>query len=201
MADAREELMAATHRALCEHGYADLTTKRIAAEADVTTAALHYHFDTKEALLTAFLEYLLDRTRARFDERIAGAEATGPVARLRAFLDEIFAPHTGEGADGVETALLEIKAQAPYDAAFRRKLKDHDEYMRGVLRDCIREGIESGVFGETDPDVAARFMVTVINGAHVRQVALGEDPALARAALADYVETNLLASDAEVSLA
>jgi len=201
MGDAREELMAATHRALCEHGYAGLTTSRIAEEAGVTTAALHYHFDTKEDLLGAFLDHLLDRTQSRFEERITEDGTAGPVERLATFLDEIFAPHTGEDADGAETALLEIKAQAPYDASFRRKLEAHDEYMRGVLRDCIAEGIEAGSVRETDPDAAARFMTTVINGAHVRQVALGEDPALARAGLADYVETDLLAPDAEVSFA
>lgn len=201
MSNAREELIAATHRVLCEHGYAGLTTKRIAEEAGVTTAALHYHFDTKDDLMGAFLDHLLDRTRTRFDERLAEDDVSGPVGRLATFLDEIFAPHTGEGADGVETALLEIKAQAPYDASFRRKLAEHDEYMRGVLRDCIAEGVEAGIVRETDPDAAARFMTTVINGAHVRQVALGEDPALARAELAEYVETSLLASDDEVSFA
>lgn len=49
-----EEIMEATYRALREHGYADLTIKRIAAEYGKSTAAVHYHYDTKEELLRRF---------------------------------------------------------------------------------------------------------------------------------------------------
>lgn len=200
MTDGSDEMMAATYRALCEHGYADLTMQRIADEADVTTAALHYHYDTKAELLTAFLDHLLDRFRERFDERLAETDVSGPVDRLDAFLGAIFAPHVGGDAGDFETALLEIKAQGPYDDDFREKLREHDEYMRRVVRECIAEGIEAGTFREVDPERAARFVVTAINGTHVRQVALGEDPTATREALCEYVEENLL-GDAEVSLA
>lgn len=199
MTEGRDAIMAATHRALCAHGYADLTMQRIADEADVTTAALHYHYDTKAELLTAFLDHLLETFRHRFDERLAEEEVSGPVERLEAFLDEIFAPHIGENAGDFETALLEIKAQGPYDEAFRATLREHDEYMRRVVEDCVAEGVETDAFHDVDPVKAARFIVTTINGTHVRQVALGEDPTEARDALYEYVETNLL-RDAEVSL-
>ena len=54
-------IIRATGRSLCEHGYADLTMQRIAEESSVTTAAIHYHFETKEELLNAFLDDLIDR--------------------------------------------------------------------------------------------------------------------------------------------
>ena len=59
--DTDEEIMQATYRALSEHGYANLTIKRIAAEYGKSTAAIHYHYDTKDDLLAAFLDFLLDR--------------------------------------------------------------------------------------------------------------------------------------------
>ena len=40
--------MEATYRALCEHSYANLTTEKIAAETDLSKAALHYHYGIKE---------------------------------------------------------------------------------------------------------------------------------------------------------
>ena len=40
--DTPEEVMEATCRALCEHGYADLTMQDVADESDKSTAALHY---------------------------------------------------------------------------------------------------------------------------------------------------------------
>lgn len=60
-AETRAEILEATNRALCEHGYAGLTVQRIADEASVTSAAIHYHFDTKEELLNAFLDDLIGR--------------------------------------------------------------------------------------------------------------------------------------------
>src|SRR6056297_1953183 len=80
-----DAIIRATGRSLCEHGYADLTMQRIAEESDVTTAAIHYHFDTKEELLNAFLDDLLDR----FETRLA-CEARDPRDRLNDFLNAVF---------------------------------------------------------------------------------------------------------------
>lgn len=58
--------MGATYRALCEHGYAELTMRDIAEESDRSKAALHYHYDDKEGLLVAFLDHIY----ASFVERV-----------------------------------------------------------------------------------------------------------------------------------
>jgi len=47
--ETKSEIIAATNRVLCEHGYAGLTIQKIADESSMTTAAIHYHFDTKGA--------------------------------------------------------------------------------------------------------------------------------------------------------
>jgi len=63
---AEEEIMEATYRALLRHGYADLSISRIADELDKSKAAIYYHYDTKDDLLVAFLEFAVDR----FEETI-----------------------------------------------------------------------------------------------------------------------------------
>jgi AcrR family transcriptional regulator len=47
-------------RALCTTGVIGTTTRKIAAESGVPLATLHYHFDSKSALLLAVLEALID---------------------------------------------------------------------------------------------------------------------------------------------
>jgi AcrR family transcriptional regulator len=47
-------------RALCATGVIGTTTRKIAAESGVHLATLHYHFDSKSALLLAVLEALID---------------------------------------------------------------------------------------------------------------------------------------------
>lgn len=165
-----EEILEATGCALCDHGYADLTMQHIAAESSITKAAIHYHYDTKEALLNAFLDDLL----TRFEERLAG-EARDPGTRLELFLDAVFAP-AETGHDEFPVALMELKAQAPYHDTFRDRFGDLDVAMRTDLESIVRDGIERDRFDRTDPEDIARLVTTVINGGHARTVALGEPP-------------------------
>lgn len=162
------EIIEATGRALCEHGYADLTMQRIADESSVTSAAIHYHFDTKEELLNAFLDDLLDR----FESRLA-CEARDPRERLTDFLDAVFEESSSDH-DDFPVALMELKAQAPYHDLFRERFVELDRVTRNVVETAVLDGIEDGHFDDTDPEEVGRLVATMINGAHVRSVALGE---------------------------
>ena len=171
------KIIEATGRALCEYGYADLTMQRIADESSVTSAAIHYHFDTKEELLNAFLDDLLDR----FESRVA-CEARDPRERLTEFLDAVF--ETPSSAhDDFPVALMELKAQAPYHDLFRERFVELDDAVRDVVETAVRDGIEAGYFDEADPEAVAHLVATIINGSHVRMVALDEDSDRTRAAV------------------
>jgi AcrR family transcriptional regulator len=162
------EIIEATGRALCEYGYADLTMQRIADESSVTSAAIHYHFDTKEELLNAFLDDLLDR----FESRLA-CEARDPREQLTDFLDAVFEESSSDH-DDFPVALMELKAQAPYHDVFRDRFVELDNVVQDVVATAVRDGIEAGHFDDADPEEVARLVATMINGAHVRSVALGE---------------------------
>lgn len=178
--------MSATYRALCTYGYADLTMQRIADECDRSKAALHYHYDTKEELLRTFLDYLLDD----FESRLA-CESADPGDRLDAFLDAVFAPAAADDRGDFTVALLEIKAQAPYSESYRDRLCALDERMRETVAAAVRDGIEAGEFDDVDPDAVARFTVTAINGAHVREVTFDESPTEARRLIEAYLDGTL----------
>ncbi|MFB6129744.1 MAG: TetR/AcrR family transcriptional regulator [Salinigranum sp.] len=181
------EIMEATGRALRTHGYADLTMQRIADESSMTTAAIHYHFDTKNELLNAFLEDLIER----FEGELA-CEARDPRERLEAFLDVIFTPvEADDDDDDFPIALMELKAQAPYHETYRERFLELDETMRDVVATAVRDGIDEGYFEESDPEAVARAVVTAINGSHVRRVALGEDPEATRRAVGEYLALRL----------
>jgi AcrR family transcriptional regulator len=189
-----DEIIAATSRALCEYGYADLTMQRIAEEASMTTAAIHYHFDTKAELLNAFLDDLIDR----FEARLA-CDAEDPRERLETFLTAVFTP--AENGDDFPVALMEMKGQSPYQDSFRERFLALDEVMQSVVATAVSDGIDAGYFEDSDPDAVARHVVTTINGAHVRSVALGEDPDATRTVIEGYLQLQLgwaPASDPEV---
>ena len=178
-----DAIIRATGRSLCEHGYADLTMQRIAEESAVTTAAIHYHFETKEELLNAFLDDLIDRF-----EREVVVDASDPRTQLTAVLDAVFA---ADPDDEFPVALMELKAQAPYHETYRQRFVDLDERLRSVIETAVDDGVEAGHFEACDPAVVARFVTTAINGGHVRMVALGEIPADTRRVVEAYLDAEL----------
>jgi len=182
--DTPDEIIAATSRALCEYGYAGLTMQRIAEEASMTTAGIHYHFDTKAELLNTFLDDLV----ARFEARLA-CDVDDPRERLDNFVDTVFA--RSQTPDEFPVALMEMKGQSPYQSSFRERLLALDDVMRSVVANAVADGVDAGHFEPADPDEVARHVVTAIDGTHIRMVALGENVDSTRATVEQYLELQL----------
>jgi len=193
--DTCEAIMRATYRALCAHGYADLTMQDIADETDKSKAALHYHYDSKRDLLHAFLDFLYEE----FTARVSEPAGETPAARLEALVDDVLQPPEQDAGARVafRTALLELKAQGPYDEGVRERLERFDEFLREEVRSLIAAGIDDGTFGDVDPDDTAQFIVTALDGASTKQVAVGQDIDCARRMLHAYIETHLVAGEGE----
>jgi Transcriptional regulator len=188
--DAAEDIMCATHRALCAHGYADLTMQDIADESTKSKAALHYHYDSKHDLLCSFLDYLYDR----FVERVADIDAVDPHERLLALVDVVL-EKSADDPEGFETALLEIRAQAPYEPGFRERLSKFERHLVEAFSDTLEAGLDEEIFDDDiDPEDTARFLVTVLTGAATERVTVGHSVECTQRMLREYVETHLLAT-------
>lgn len=169
--DSRERIMDATYRALIENGYADLTMSDIAEKSETSTSLLHYHFDTKEDLLVAFLEHVLDRLQDDF------AEAAGrdPTTRLCELLRLYVLDPSEVEREAFHVALVELRSQAPYNERYRDRFRRADEVLIDELADILRAGLEDGVFvGEFDPERVAMLLIASTDGARTRGIALGD---------------------------
>jgi len=185
-----EPIMEATYRALCSHGYASLTMQDIADETDLSKAALHYHYDSKHDLLVSFLDYLY----GEFTDRVRDPPGDDPAERLEAFIDDVLVPPepTEDERVAFGTAMLELKAQAPYDEDVRERLERFDRFLYDQARAVVSEGIRDGTFREVDPEDTARFLVTALDGAGTKRVSVGQDTDCTRRMLHAYVETHLV---------
>jgi len=184
--DAPTAILHATHRALRNHGYAEVTMRDIADETDLSKAAIHYHYDCKHDLLVSFLDHLYDR----FEDRIRDPDGDTPVERLHTLVDTLLVERAETPA--FRTALLEIKAQAPYDDAFRDRLRRFDDAFSAAVRDLVAEGVADGtVRDDVDPDAVASTLTTFVNGVQTRHVGVGHPPAESAAALHNYIDTAL----------
>ncbi|MFB6125371.1 MAG: TetR/AcrR family transcriptional regulator [Halanaeroarchaeum sp.] len=189
----RDAIMEATYRVLAEEGYADLTTKAIAEEVGKSTALIHYYYDTKETLLVEFLEYLLDT----FREGVERQSGDAPAERLETFLERFVSGP--EDPEAFHTAMLDLRTQAPHDAAFREQLRTNDREITDYVADVLAAGIEAGEFREVDPDRVASFLFSALDGARTRWVVTGDDEVLssAREELRRYLEERVYRDDLE----
>jgi len=181
--------MRATYGALCERGYADLRMHDIADRTGRSKSTLHYHFDSKHALLVAFLEWLYDE----FEADLAAVDGDEPGDRLR---EVVRTADHDDDREELRVAILEIESQAPYDDDFRNCLRRFDRLLHDVVRSNVEEGKETGQFrADVDPDAVATFVATALTGAHNRRVSLGVDTSDVETMLLDYLDERLLEAD------
>jgi AcrR family transcriptional regulator len=83
---ARERILAAAVQRIAAEGVDELRIARVAMDAGVSPSLVHYHFETREALLAEAIEYSYDRAA---DVRIGEGEEG-----LAALIDQ-FLPHPG----------------------------------------------------------------------------------------------------------
>lgn len=179
--DTREEIVAATHRALSEHGYADLSMAKIAAEFDGSQSLLHYHFDTKEGLIEAYLRY----GRRSFEERAASLP-DDPAERLGGLLDLLVDLEHYE-SPGNMAAILEMYGAAERREGLRRELREYDAVGRRAIRETIEAGQAEGVFDPSvDAEAATQLVFAVHESAFLREIA-GDDVEPLKAALEQFV--------------
>ncbi|WP_181686795.1 TetR/AcrR family transcriptional regulator [Halorhabdus salina] len=185
--DGHEEIMRATYRALCEYGYADLTIKRIAKEYGKTTAAIHYHYDTKDDLLLAFLDHILGEYVSALHE----VQATDPQERLELLVEKLLMDPRDH--HDLLVALAEMRNQTLHKESFSLRFKETDQYISYLLKTVIEQGISDGVFCDVDPAHVAQTLLMIVNGARARSIYLDEDSIVAdaRQAADEYLTAQL----------
>jgi AcrR family transcriptional regulator len=111
-------VLAATIDCLVERGYANTSTRHIAARAGVTLGALQHHFSGKADLMAAAVKTLGDRMA---DEFMSEAQLVGDSSeRIGRLLDRVWNAHRGP----LFTAALELWVAARTDAALRAAMND-----------------------------------------------------------------------------
>lgn len=166
--DATDEIMDGIYRALCTHGYADLTMRDIADECSKSKSLLHYHYDTKEDLLVAFLDHILSGFEAWVDE---GADRP-PARRIVEFVGWFVFESAETDREAFHIALLELRSQGPFNDRIRERLLRSDRLLRGTVTNVLMDGVEAGVFREVDVEETAALLVATLDGARTRQITL-----------------------------
>ncbi|MFD1562767.1 TetR/AcrR family transcriptional regulator [Haloarchaeobius amylolyticus] len=164
-ADTREEILAATYRSLRDHGYAELTIKKIGTELERSPSLIYHHYEDKDALVLACLEYLLEY----FEGELSDGKIDDPPARLEEVLEWWLATDADDEWMGFVTAMVELRTQAIRDPAYREHFTRSDRVFADSIAAVIRAGIETGDFQECDPEAVAATIQTTILGTVLRR--------------------------------
>jgi len=189
--DTREQLMRATYRVLATQGFANLTTQRVADEADCSQSLVHYHYETKEDLVVAFLEWVHEQET----EWLEGLADGSAERRLRRFLDAQLSIPVDEEHARFNVAFVELATAAARNERYRAVLTAFSERQQATLVGIIRDGIEAGEFREVPAEATARFLRYALQGAVQADLTLDDPEAKSQteAAVDAYVEGMLLA--------
>jgi len=108
--NSRDSILDAALRVTARDGAGNLTLDKVAAESGLSKGGLLYNYPSKEALLQAMLERLLDRHRLLMDQEYEALSGQ-PEATLRAFLRAW--KHDEHVSVDASLAIIAAAAQSP----------------------------------------------------------------------------------------
>ncbi|SPE40052.1 Transcriptional regulator, TetR family [Candidatus Sulfopaludibacter sp. SbA3] len=141
MVDTKEKILDTAQRLIGDQGYAATSVRHIISEAGVNLASIHYHFGTKEDLLTAVIARKAGPVN---EERLARlnrveAESGKRPPSVKKVLDAWLLP-MAEAADRDPTFVRlmgRMMAEGLLPAIIERHFKELVERLAGALRRAI----------------------------------------------------------------
>jgi AcrR family transcriptional regulator len=168
----RERILDVACELISSQGMDDVRVARIARAAGVSTALVHYHFATREALLGEALRHSYARAA---EARTSLRAGTGSSARLLARMIEHCLPMPGrlerEWVLWVELWLRAVRHPGLQDVAHELYARLHEWFS-----EVISEGVARGEFDVADVAATTDVLLAAIDGVGVR--VLAGDPSL-----------------------
>ena len=154
-----EAILKAAIAVMAEHGYHGTSVRDIAERAELSPAAIYYHFTSKQDVLATIMERGIERLLMR--TRTALAEAgEAPQDRLCAIVEvQVLFHLESQGATLLGTS--ELRA---LDEPLRGKHKAKRLQQQRLFDQVVEEGVAQGAFTTTLPREAARAIVVMCTG-------------------------------------
>jgi AcrR family transcriptional regulator len=164
--DRRADLVRAAYRVMARDGVHRVPLHEIAAEAGVSKGLLIYHFQTKDGLVLAALEWVLETTEARIRERLG--DSTEPAEAISTVIDAVWVgPEANRDFFRFYLDGVEHQARSPEFDEFADRAAS---IMNSFFREVIVAGVEAGALRVEDPTAGAIQMRAVIEGTFLQWV-------------------------------
>jgi AcrR family transcriptional regulator len=165
----RSQIINAAYHVAAEHGLAGLTVRRVATKARVSTGLVLFHFETKDQLIVALLDWLLATTTVlHVGDDIAGIGS--PLDRLLALLRQEMDRLSSEPQR--IRLFFDFWARGIRDVGIRRKMRRELVRYRDAFRPMAAEVLraEPDRFARVTADGLAAVAVSFIKGCAVQSM-------------------------------
>src|SRR5215211_2970450 len=161
----RERILDVACELIAQQGMEDVRVARIARAAGVSTALVHYHFATREALLAEALRHSYARAGAARTALLAGAGASS--ARLLAGMIEHCLPLPGR-LEREWVLWVELWLRAARHPGLRDVARELYGRLHAWFARAIATGVAGGELRVADVDAATDVLLAAIDGTGVR---------------------------------
>jgi AcrR family transcriptional regulator len=163
----REEILVATIKEIESSGMSALRVSDVAQALGVSSGLVFYHFDTKDALLVAALEFAVERDLERLERNLARGRS--PSERLR----RVISSYGPTGAASGWTLWIDAWTMALREPTIRQAMRRLDRRWRVALEGAVRDGVADGEFRCDDPAATVAKIGAMVDGLSVATVVYG----------------------------
>jgi AcrR family transcriptional regulator len=160
-ASKRREILNATQRLVFTKGYEQMSIQDVLNEVRISSGAFHHYFNSRGALLEAFIDKIKQESEKRFIPIIQDPQRTA-LEKLQSIFDAMDQFRLANSAELIK--LLRVWYNDD-NALLRQKVDEAVLNQRALLiGEVVRQGVQEGTFTTTYPEKAGEVVVSLLQG-------------------------------------
>jgi AcrR family transcriptional regulator len=156
----KDEVVSVATKLVAKKGWQNTTLADIAREANVSLGVITYHFSGKEEIIRSVMEKYVGENLTQLYESLQ--EYDDPVEKLRNLVRLTL--HETKRDKEIYYVHFDYWAKISWNGEIREMNAQFYDFARDWTADCVRRGIEAGVFREVDPREAATLINSLLIG-------------------------------------
>lgn len=130
-----ELILDAAYKCVSEKGYANISLRDIAKEANVALSQLHYYFGSKKKLLQEIIKRMIGKYTTELEKQIKKSQSEKKeISNVFNFIKEAL-----ERNPELFKILFDLSSLALRSDSFKLMLSDLFDHLSGVIKECIDE--------------------------------------------------------------
>lgn len=157
----RNEILDAAQRLVYSKGYERMTIQDLLAELKISSGAFYHYFDSKPAVLEAFIERIREMTEKPLLPIIHDPHLSA-IEKLQGFFTTFDRLRIAQKANMVKLGRVWYTDE---NAIVRQKVDEAVRQQRApLLAEIVRQGIREGAFTTPYPDQAGEVIMSLVQG-------------------------------------